>query len=108
MTELRSRSLTSRSVKRSDRSGSLCDNDDDDDDDNGGDDDDDEETNTTRCCCPIDGVLRLPIVLIGRLPMIADYIMVMIVIVKMMIAIFIMMIFMMMLDRFPASPDSSR
>ena len=89
MTELRSRSLTSRSVKRSDRSGSLCDNDDDDDDDNGGDDDDDddsdEETNTTRCCCPIDGVLRLPIVLIGRLPMIADYIMVMIVNLKMML-----------------------
>ena len=84
MTELRSRSLTSRSVKRSDRSGSLCDNDDDDDD-NGGDDDDDEETNTTRCCCPIDGVLRLPIVLIGRLPTIADYIMVMIVNLKMML-----------------------
>ena len=83
MTELRSRSLTSRSVKRSDRPGNLCDNDDDDDDDNGGDDDDDddsdEETNTTRCCCPIDGVLRLPIVLIGRLPKIADYIMAMIV-----------------------------
>ena len=104
MTELRSRSLTSRSVKRSDRSGSLCDNDDDDDDDdNGGDDDDDgdddEEKNTTKCCCPIDGVLRLPIVLIGRLPTIADYIMVMIVIVKMMIAIFMMMlvIFMIMI-----------
>ena len=99
MTELRSRSLTSRSVKRSDRSGSLSDNDDDDNDDNGGNDDDDEETNTTRCCCPIDGVLRLPIVLIGRLPTIADYIMVMIVIVKMMIAIFMMMlvIFMIMI-----------